>query len=334
MPEICVIGAGWAGLSAAHRLHRAGREVVVVEKARGPGGRSATRRQDGFAFDHGAQYFTARSPEFAAVVNDWKQGGLVATWYPAMAVFGERPDDAGTTPSERLVGTPSRNAVLKALAADLYCRFGCRVVALGRDRQGWIIDIGQTDPLRADVLILTAPPRQAADLLLSVNGPDAGKAHEMARRVEQVPMNPCWSVMLGYEHPVSADFDAAFDNEGPLAWMARDSSKPGRRGESWLLHASAEWSVRHLEDEPAGVAKTLLEAFGRRVPAALQQQPGLIAAHRWRYALAPEPLERSCLADGELDLLLAGDWCAGNRIEGAWHSGTSAADRVLDGLLG
>lgn len=323
MHDVGVIGAGWSGLHAASRLQTAGLNVVVIEKARGPGGRCSTRRQGDFAFDHGAQYFSARGPDFRAAVDGWKQQGLVAVWRPRMAVFGERPENAGTAPDARLVGAPGMNAVLRHLSTDLDCRFGCRAERLHRDEEGWTIELESfASPMRARYLLLTAPPRQAAELLRGVSA--------LANRLAHVPMNPCWAVMLGYERPLEADFDAAFDNEGPLGWLARNSSKPGRTGEAWLLHADPRWSTRHLEDSAAYVAETLLAAFHHRVPSAAEQSPSLISAHRWRYALAPEPLERDCLDDASAGLVVAGDWCAGNRIEGAWTSGMAAARHILN----
>lgn len=323
MHDVCVIGAGWSGLAAAERLQAAGLDVVVIEKARGPGGRCSTRRQEGFAFDHGAQYFTARGPEFRAVVESWIELGLLAAWTPRMTVFGERPENAGTSPDLRLVGTPGMNAVLKHLSAALACRYACRAETLSRKAWYWSIALqGESAPMKARHLLLTAPPEQAADLL-------AGQS-ELAQQVRAVPMNPCWALLLGYEQAFEADFDAAFDNEGPLAWLARNSSKPGRSGETWLLHADPKWSMTHLEQDPHWVSEKLLHAFHVRVPQALGQTPVLVSAHRWRYALAPAPLNRNCLSDDVRSLVVAGDWCAGNRIEGAWNSGRAAAELVLD----
>jgi|GEM_PF-5425727 predicted NAD/FAD-dependent oxidoreductase len=56
------------------------------------------------------------------------------------------------------------------------------------------------------------------------------------------------------------------------------------------------------------------------------------AAHRWRFALPPDPLAESCLFESEMKVGACGDWCAGPRVEGAFLSGMSAASRVL-GLL-
>ena len=94
-------------------------------------------------------------------------------------------------------------------------------------------------------------------------------------------MCPCWALMLRFDAPLAWDLDAAFVNQGPLGWMARDSSKPGRpRHETWVLHATADWSHEHLEDDPADVARAMLKAFADLGGAA----PAAWTAHRWRYA--------------------------------------------------
>jgi len=67
--NIAIIGAGIAGLACATRLQQAGHNVSVFEKSRGLGGRMSPRRTDQWQCDHGAQYFTARTPEFLAQVR-------------------------------------------------------------------------------------------------------------------------------------------------------------------------------------------------------------------------------------------------------------------------
>ncbi|MFJ8441842.1 protoporphyrinogen/coproporphyrinogen oxidase [Kitasatospora griseola] len=53
--DVAVVGAGIAGLSAAHRLAAAGREVRVFESAERVGGRMASTRVDGWLLDEGAE---------------------------------------------------------------------------------------------------------------------------------------------------------------------------------------------------------------------------------------------------------------------------------------
>ena len=68
--DCVVIGAGIAGILAAKQIQQYNLNVFILEKSRGVGGRMATRRFNGGIFDHGAQFFTVREPEFDPVVQD------------------------------------------------------------------------------------------------------------------------------------------------------------------------------------------------------------------------------------------------------------------------
>ena len=61
--EFVVIGAGLAGLAAAGTLHRAGREVLVLERNDAVGGRVRTDREGGFLLDRGFQVLLTAYPE-------------------------------------------------------------------------------------------------------------------------------------------------------------------------------------------------------------------------------------------------------------------------------
>jgi phytoene desaturase len=62
--RVVVVGAGLAGLAAALRLRGAGREVTVVERGAGPGGRAGRVERAGYSLDTGPSVFTA--PELLA----------------------------------------------------------------------------------------------------------------------------------------------------------------------------------------------------------------------------------------------------------------------------
>jgi 1-hydroxy-2-isopentenylcarotenoid 3,4-desaturase len=55
--RIVVIGAGYGGLAAAARLASQGRDVTVLEKNEGPGGRGRGWRTRGFLFDMGPSWY-------------------------------------------------------------------------------------------------------------------------------------------------------------------------------------------------------------------------------------------------------------------------------------
>lgn len=57
--EVIVVGAGVAGLTAAHRLATAGFQVRVLEAAGEPGGRMSTRSVGGGLMEQGAQFLSS-----------------------------------------------------------------------------------------------------------------------------------------------------------------------------------------------------------------------------------------------------------------------------------
>jgi phytoene desaturase len=56
-PQAIVIGAGFAGLSAASYLAQGGFEVCLIEKNEQPGGRCRQFKKDGFTFDMGPSWY-------------------------------------------------------------------------------------------------------------------------------------------------------------------------------------------------------------------------------------------------------------------------------------
>ncbi|MFD0417930.1 flavin monoamine oxidase family protein [Streptomyces sp. NPDC127108] len=70
MPDVVVVGAGYAGLCAARRLRAAGLDVVVLEATDRVGGRTLTARlAGGWAVDLGGQWIAPAHTRFAALAR-------------------------------------------------------------------------------------------------------------------------------------------------------------------------------------------------------------------------------------------------------------------------
>lgn len=320
--DVIVVGAGLAGLACARALSDAGQSVQVLDKGRGIGGRMATRRVvlDGatLRFDHGAQYVTAYDPGFAALLEGAAEAGAAAIW-----------DDTGAR--LRHTGVPGMSALARHLGAGLAVTQGATVTALRPGPEGWELQTRSGDAvgatLRARRVVLAIPAPQAGALL--------GADHPLAGPLAGVAMEPCLTLMAAFPAADTPDTPApqrfAADAAHPLAWIARDSSKPGRAVAGltgWVAQASPEWSAQHLEDSFEQIAARMLPLLAERLgldPARARH----VSAHRWRYARVAQPLGTPFLADAQAGLWLGGDWCLAPRAEAAWQSGRAMATDIL-----
>ncbi|MFJ7154662.1 FAD-dependent oxidoreductase [Streptomyces sp. NPDC101118] len=116
--DVVIVGAGVAGLAAAHHLVGAGINVTVLEAAREPGGRMATETVDGFRLDRIGQLLNTSYPELA------RTPGLadlaLRTFAPGVLVCGDGRQQrvGGTrTAARALAGGSLLNAALARLAA-------------------------------------------------------------------------------------------------------------------------------------------------------------------------------------------------------------------------
>lgn len=326
--RVAVIGAGLAGLACARALADHGLRVTVFDKGRAPGGRATSRRADGGrVFDHGAQFFTARGEWLLSQVTKWEHDGVVARWSPRVS-----PASGGRRRAEEAwwVGAPHMGALAAHLARGLEIRQGHAVATLARSEAEWSLALaGAEDEAslrpRADALVIAIPAAQCAALLTTTSS--------LYREVAAVEQTPCWAVMAAVRGAEAVEADLFEDRSAPIAWAAREGSKPGRtppEGEElWTLHASTEWSKAHLDDSPESVSDALVRPFFER-----HAGPSVMVvharAHRWRYArgrAAGAP--RGALFDAASGVAVCGDWLAGERVEGALTSGIVAAGLIL-----
>lgn len=329
LPRVAIVGSGIAGLTAARTLSDHGIAVSVFEKSRGVGGRLSTRRverstpDETITFDHGAQYFTARDSRFCRFVNSWIHEEVAAPWLGRIVQIdssGKVADEKNKTP--RYVGTPGMNAIAKHLARDLNVELGTEIASLQPTGQQWTLrdtDQNLFDPF--DIVLCNCPAPQASRLLDGHS--------DLVEEINHVRMDPCWAMMIASESLDEVPFDAAFVHDSPISWIAKNSNKPGRSvTPCWIAHANTQWSQQHLEEDHDQILNKLLPVFETLVGKSIKK-PIHLAAHRWRYAIAENPLDSECLFDPVSNLGVCGDWCAGSRVEGAFLSGMAVAGTIL-----
>ena len=366
-PHVALVGAGMAGAACAHGLLQAGFEVTVFEKSRGAGGRMATRRahvadEHGHThtlqFDHGAPAFSADHPAFAEAVTGAQARGLLA-WWPSAEAWVVQPDQPGWA---------------RSLLAGASLQVQHTVCGLTAAQGRWMVDCAEHPGKRMgpfEAVVLAIPAMQAAVLLDSIRQDWAQEARSVAPQAR-------WTLMAARATCVpraQAGPELIRPQGGPLETVLRNSSKPGRNEaeeagniETWVAHATAAWTLQHLEAEPEQVRATLVHALDVAVSSAdapdthtrdthapdkqsERNSPNFqgrwchAVVHRWRYAVvSPQQMQagpgnawagRDFLWDPQLFLGVAGDAFSGppshhTGVQRAWLSGTALAARLIE----
>lgn len=320
--SVAVIGAGAAGLAAARALSRHF-SVRVFEKARGPGGRLAHRRREHFAFDFGAQYFTARDPRFVAEVAALRSAGIVSPWhcrFSKMENGREIDRQIWDDDTAHYVGTGRMSALSAYWASGMDVKLQTRITQLRETRTVWSLqsDSGEVFGPFAFVVI-ALPALQAAALL-----PDQSPLRVNA---QEARMSGCFALMLGLEAPAELTFDAAEIINGPLSWLAVCDSRPGHEaGPGLVVLSNNLWADVHMEDPPSLVEAVMRAELDRLIAAKLRVVHADL--HRWRYANCPPIHDALPMLDARNRLALCGDWTDHGRVEAAYLSGVRIAELV------
>jgi protoporphyrinogen oxidase len=292
--SVVVIGAGIAGLTAAHRLQQAGARVTVLERGAGVGGRVQTERAGGYLVDTGPDALTASYKHYLAVVRELGLESELTT--PSQVV--------GLVRDGRIVDVdPARpwqlpTSPILSLRAKLRLTRG--LLGLRRALKG--IDAYDL----ASSAELDDPATTAREYALRHFGREAPE-----RLIDPV---------IRFQHNKAPDRAPAGHS---LITIYTDTLATDR----YLGRSDDE-----IVSWAAGVIESLCpELRGHRELATVTRWPraGYLAAPGfWRRARA---LRQAIPADGRIQL--AGDLFGAGSMESAVASGERAAQRLADGVL-
>ena len=313
MMRAVVIGAGMAGLTAARVIGAAGHEVTVLDKGRRPGGRMATRQLDGGAFaDHGAQFFTVRTDEFAALVEGWLADSTVHEWCRGFSSDDGHP---------RFAAAHGMAELAARMSLGLDVRASVHVDAVRSAGRRWTVGWpatprGPGGVIEADVVVLTPPVPQSAALVAGV------------ATLPVLDYEPMISLLVALDNPpaIPPPGGIQFDDDPTWSWIGDNVAKGASMVPAVTLHTRADVAVARWDEDHDALQADLLLAAAPWLGAANIID---VRTHRWRYATPVEPYSEPCLSKADGRLVFAGDAFGGSRLEGAFLSGRAAADAAM-----
>ncbi len=334
--DIAIIGAGMAGITCAIELQKLGKNVIILEKSRGVGGRMATRRLFETIADHGTCYLSPKQPQFQAVFDRLIDAKVVTTWTNTISILapdGQLLKDPDLCP--RYIAPGGMSSIAKYLSVGLDIRLNQKAIGIESVGDGWRIAIdGDTlTEIFAQTLISTVPAPQAVDLLAPV---EDILPIEIIEQLRSVKFAPCISVMVSYTPAQLSHWYAHYPNvkavtcagDPNLAWLGVDSSKRDPAAPPvFVLQSTADFAERYTAPNTSQLATTalLIHAGERFLP--WLSRPQWQQTQVWRYAFAKNPLKVPYLQiKHPASLILTGDWCGGSKVENAVIAGLAVAE--------
>lgn len=326
--SVIVVGAGLTGLVAARTLSEHDQPSVVFDKARSVGGRMATRRLAGMGgavalVDHGAQFFTARSPEFRAEVEAWLSLGIAREWCRG---FGETQDGY-----PRYCAPGGMNAITKHLASGASVAVNAPVRSVSLTDDGLVVTTDFAARHLCTAAVLTPPVPQS--LVLCDQGGLALPGNDRAQ-LEMVRYARCLALLVTVDRPglirSPGGLQLTASQDPTFSFVADNHAKQLSTIPALTLHANDLMSERHYDDPDDSLLPLLMSEAHRYLDGA-----GVVTAEvkRWRYARPTVTYPRRCLSihpSDDTQVVFAGDAFGEAKVEGAFVSGLAAAQSVIE----
>lgn len=296
-----------AGLSAARILSQKGHEVTILDKGRGVGGRMSTRTIEQGKADHGAQYFSVKSPAFQSLINQLQAENITTEWQLAQRE------------NVRYIGAKGMNTIPKKLAEKLNIHLNEKVILIKKNEVK--TELGNSYSF--DNLIITIPIPQVIELF--------GKSEIVfsendKKSINKVEYAPCIAVMAVLKNPTEIPTGGIILDNQTVAWIADNFQKGISSIPTATLHASAEFSKKYLEGDLQLVAKEMLASVSQWVT------PENIVSwqvHRWRYSNAIKRFEEPFYQLENQSIYLVGDGFGIGNVEGAFLSGFFCSQQIF-----
>lgn len=326
--KIAIIGAGIAGLTIANKLAQ-NYQVTIFDKSRGVGGRMATRRSENYHFDHGAQFFTAKTNQFQKFCHKAMADDIITPWQCKLAKInnGAIIDDNVNKNYPYYVAKPQMNNLCKYLSKDLPVILQTTILNLNFKNNKWSLITDNKNPALItenlddfDGVILAIPPQQALTIL-----PENFINYDL---VKNTKMLGCFTLMLGLKKALNLSFNAANVENSIIQWLAINNSKPQRPNNSALvIHSDNHWAEENIEEDLAIIKEKLIINL-QKIIAINKADIIYQNIHRWRYATSLTKSSKKSLFDAKLKLGVCGDWLIGAKVENAFLSASDLADKI------
>jgi renalase len=259
----------------------------------------STRTIDNAKADHGAQYFSVKTPEFQEFISSLQSKNITAEWHLAQR------------DNVRYVGAKGMNTIPKSMASGMDVRVNEKVILIENNT----VKTESGNSYSFDKMIITIPIPQVINLFQSSNFTFSEKDKTV---LDSIHYEPCIAVMAVLKEQTQILSGGIILENQPVAWIADNFQKGITETPTVTLHANAEFSEKHFDDDLKRVGEEMLSSVNQYVK---PENVLSFQTHRWKFSNATKRYSQPFYQIENQSIFLGGDGFGIGNVEGAFLSG-------------
>ena len=318
MSKISIIGSGFSSAVLSKKLNA--KEIFIFDKARGPGGRSSTRRVDSVGvFDHGLQFISPKKNDFELFLKQ-HLSPFIKEWDGEFFFF----ENNKKIKEKKYIGKSGNNDFVKNLISA-NTHYQKELLGIEKKNTKWLLQFKDSTNQECDKLILAIPLEQCQKIIAPLN---------LDFKIIG-SMEPNLTVMIGFDKSLGISANGfKFEKNSILGWAANESSKIRSENnpdlELWTLQSNLFFAQKKFQDYRRNKEEVINLMVGEFLNLFHIKNTKIVHKdiHGWLYAFKKENFSQKFYWNEEINLGICGDWMCGSKAEDAWSSASALADQI------
>ena len=321
--DYIIIGSGLSGLTIANILSKNGLKTIVVDKGIKAGGRMShgvmNRSEVGgndFKYDHGAQFFTARSDEFKKEIDFWLENKWINKWCNGFSKNDGYP---------RYIGIDGMHSLPLKISENLNVFQNTTIKTLKLFKHDWFLEGSDNINFSSKYLIMTPPLPQTIKLL---------SKHiylfdkKFLEEIKNINYDKCISLMMSIKKETNIKFPGAMQKPNSFWDFVTDNKLKGISKKHCITaHASASFSDFIWEFNDEKCKSIMINELAKLV----NFEKIETKIHKWKYAKPKQVFNYFFKqAKDNQNLIITGEIFGGAKLEGAFLSGFNTANYLVN----
>ena len=309
---LAIAGSGLSAIFAALTIKsQKNTNVVLFDKARGLGGRLATRRAENGKFDHGAQYF-----DISTLLDQ-----------PQIQTLLDEKIISSNNGSDKFFSPGGMTNIAKFLLKEFDVKKEHKLLSISYNNGEYNLNFEDSPTINCDDIILSCPMPQTIEILKNSQIKYNDSYMDDLSKLEY---DPCIVIMVKSKNKISEynkELGSIYKNQD-ISWVGDNTLKKVSSEENfYTVQCSPEFSHKYFDQEYDKtnklLEKELISIFGDGYD--------ILSNHKWRYSVPKNYYanSESLVIRNSNFIGLCGDIFTNGKFDGAVRSGISIANKYI-----